>query len=161
MGTRCGDIDPAIVYKLIDKEKISHKEIDTLLNKKSGLLALSGLSSDMRDIWKASSKNPRANFALNYLAYKTAKYIGSYAAALEGLDAIVFTGGMGEKAYYLRKLICERLTFLGIKLHTQKNQENQLIVSQTKSKVKVLVIPTDEEKEIAIQTHKILMHQLK
>jgi acetate kinase len=161
MGTRCGDIDPAVVYKIMEIKKMDHAQIDHLLNKESGLKALSGFSHDMRDIWKKSRNNQRAKLALNYLAYKTAKYIASYTAALGGLDAIVFTAGMGEKAFYLRKLICDKLKHLGVTIDNKRNQHGQTTISKAKSKVKIYIIPTDEEKEIAQQTYEVLKQQIK
>lgn len=156
MGTRCGDIDPAIVYKLMEKLNLNTKQIDTLLNKNSGLKGISELSSDMRDLWKASKTNKKAKLSMSIQAYKTAKYIASYSASLQGLDAVTFTGGIGENAYYLRKEICDYLPHLGIKLDNNKNKKNSLEISTKSSKVKVFVMRTDEEKEIASETAKIL-----
>jgi len=152
MGTRSGDVDPAIVFELMEILKISTKQVDEILNKSSGLKGISGLSSDMRDLWKAYDKNRKARLAISILSYKAAKYIGSYAAALKGLDAITFTGGVGENAYYVRKEICDYFPFLGLKLDIQKNKKNNLEISAKNSKVKVYVIPTDEEHEIAEET---------
>lgn len=156
MGTRCGDIDPAIPLKIMEKQHLTPKEMNTILNKQSGLKAISQLSSDMRDLWKASKNNKKAKLAIDLLAYKSAKYIGSYAAALNGVDALVFTAGMGQNAWYLRESICDYLTHLGVKIDDKKNQQNKLNISSKKSPVKVYVIPTDEEKEIAIQTIDLL-----
>ncbi len=157
MGTRCGDIDPAIVYKLMEKLKIGTKEIDAILNKKSGLLGIFGESSDMRDVWaKAQKKDKKAMFAISYVSYKLAKYIGAYTAALNGADAIIFTAGIGQFAWYVRKETCEYLTYLGLKLDDKKNKNNAVEISTPTSKVKVYVITTDEEKEIALQTVKLL-----
>lgn len=159
MGTRCGDIDPAIVFELQEMLKISTDEIDNILNKKSGLKGLSGISSDMRDLWAVCKSNPRAKLAMSVLAYRAAKYIGAYAAALCGLDAITFTAGIGENAWYLRKEICDYLTHLGVQLDAGKNKKNSLLISSNKSKIKVFVVPTNEEKEIALETAQILHHQ--
>jgi len=156
MGTRCGDIDPAIVFELMEMLKVSTDEIDNILNKKSGLKGISGISSDMRDLWAAYKTNSRARLTISILAYRTAKYIGSYSAALRGLDAISFTAGMGEKAYYLRKEICDHLGFLGVKISTAKNKACDIEISAKDSKVKVFVIPTNEEKEIAMETAQVL-----
>lgn len=157
MGTRCGDLDPAIPLKIIEKKHLSSKEVDHILNKQSGLKAISELSSDMRDLWKASSKNRKAKLAMDIMAYKIAKYIGSYAAALDGVDAIVFTAGIGQNAWYLRRDICKQLTHLGVKLDNKKNRQNSQTFSSPTSKVKLYVIPTDEEKEIAEQTIDLLL----
>lgn len=157
MGTRCGDIDPAIVYKLMEKLKVDTKEIDNILNKKSGLKGFFKKSSDMRDIWAAAKrKDKQALFTIEYLSYKLAKYIGSYAAALNGADAIAFTAGIGEHAWYVRKQTCQYLKFMGIKINHQKNLKDKTEISTPDSKVKVFVIPTDEEKEIAYQTIRLL-----
>jgi len=156
MGTRCGDIDPAIVFELQEMLKVSTDEIDVILNKKSGLKGLSGISPDMRDLWAAYDKNPRARLAMSILAYRAAKYIGAYSASLRGLDALAFTAGIGENAWYLRKKICAYLGHLGIKLDNAPNKKNALRISSKKSKVKVFVIPTNEEKEIAIETAHLL-----
>jgi acetate kinase len=156
MGTRCGDIDPAIVFELMEMLKIDTNEIDVLLNKKSGLKGISGISSDMRDLRKNAQKNRRARLAISILAYRTAKYIGAYAAAMNGLDAITFTAGMGQNAFYLRKEICDYLNFLGVKIDQTKNKKNAVKISAPSSKIGIFVIPTDEEKQIAIETSSLL-----
>lgn len=156
MGTRCGDIDPAIVFELMEMLKVDTNEIDDILNKESGLKGFSGISSDMRDLWAVYKTDSRARLTISLLAYRIAKYIGAYAAAMNGLDAITFTAGMGEKAYYLRKEICDYLGFLGVKISQAKNKASSMEISKKGSKTKVFVIPTDEEKEIAMETAQIL-----
>jgi acetate kinase len=156
MGTRCGDIDPAIVFELQEILKLDTNEIDELLNKQSGLKGISGISSDMRDLHAASKKNKRARLAISILAYRLAKYIGAYSAALRGVDAITFTAGMGEKAFYLRKEVCDYLPHLGVKIDAVKNRNCEPEISAKGSRVKVFVLPTNEEKEIAIQTATLL-----
>ena len=157
MGTRCGDIDPAIVYKLMEKLKLSTGEIDNILNKSSGLKGISGISSDMRDLIKASrKKHKRATLAISIQAYKTAKYIAAYTASLQGVDAIAFTAGIGEHASYLRKETCGYLSHFGVIINDKANRKDNILISSRSSKVKVFVIPTDEEKEIAIQTLQLL-----
>ena len=156
MGTRSGDIDPALPLKLIKTLKTTPEEIDKLLNRESGLKGISGKYSDMRDIWSASKKDPKSKLAMEIYCYRIAKYIGSYAAALNGVDAIAFTAGIGENAWYIRKAVCEYLTFLGLTIDKKKNLVNKTIITTPKSKVKVLVIPTNEEKEIAQETVKLL-----
>jgi len=156
MGTRCGDIDPAIVFELQEILNVDTNEIDVILNKKSGLKGLSGISPDMRDLWAACKKNRRARLAISLLAYRAAKYIGAYSAALRGLDALSFTAGIGENAWYLRQEICNYLRHLGVILDQTKNKKNSLVVSSGQSKVKVFVVPTNEEKEIAIETAQLL-----
>jgi acetate kinase len=156
MGTRSGTIDPSIVLEIQKIKRLNPKKTDEYLNEKCGLLALSGISSDMREIYGASlKKDPKALETIEYLAYKIAKQIGAYAAALNGVDAIIFTAGMGEKAFYVREQACEYLTHLGIKLDKTKNRKNEQLISSTKSKSKVFVIPADEEYYIAKNSLKI------
>jgi len=159
MGTRSGDIDPGALLYIADKEETSIKYTNTLLNKFSGLMGVSGVSSDMREIEDASNEgNHRANLALEMFAYRAKKYIGSYAAALGGVDTIVFTGGIGENDTETRKRILNEMEFLGIEL--DKSKENirgkETILTKEGSKVKVLVIPTEEELMIAKDTFEIV-----
>ena len=153
MGTRSGDIDPAIIFYLAQRRGIKIEEINNLLNKKSGLLGFSGISNDIREIQKAIQKgDKRAGLALEIFCYRIKKYIGAYMAVLGHLDTIVFTGGIGENATGLRWQIMEGLEELGIKLDKTKNEETvkcEAIISSTDSRVKVWVIPTDEEARIA------------
>ncbi|CAH8286715.1 acetate kinase [Mariniflexile fucanivorans] len=154
MGTRSGDVDPAIIFYLKDKLGYSLKEINTLLNKKSGMLGLTGYS-DLRDIEAMAAKgNKECILALEMNAYRIKKYIGGYAAALNGLDAIVFTAGIGENSKYMRNLISEGLEFLGINIDVEKNNSDLRTIraiSTDDSRTKILVIPTNEELEIAKQ----------
>ena len=155
MGTRCGSIDPAIVSFLMDKEGMSSDEVNTFLNKKSGVLGVSGVSSDFRDVEDAAlNGNYRAQLALEIFAYQAKKLIGGYAAAMNGLDAIVFTGGVGENSDVTRKMICEDMEFLGIKIDEEKNKVRGKLadISADDAKTKVLVIPTNEELMIAMDT---------
>lgn len=161
MGTRCGSIDPSVVKAIADIENIDAKEVDTILNKKSGLLGISGVSSDDRDITKAEEEgNDRAKLAHAMLRYQIIKLIGAYAAALNGCDAIVFTAGVGENSPNHRQAVCEGLTYLGVEINNNIN--NQLIrgkegkFSTGNSKVSVFVIPTNEELVIARDTKKII-----
>lgn len=159
MGTRCGDIDPAIVGILMQRENLSPAEIDTLLNKKSGVKGFSGVSSDFRDLEKASREgNERATLALEMFEYQTKKIVGSYAAAMEGVDVIVFTAGIGENTDYIRAAICEGLEFMGVKIDPAKNNgtRTEAIISADDSKVKVVVIPTNEELAIAQETEALV-----
>lgn len=155
MGTRCGDIDPAIIFYLQRKTGQSSDEIDSLLNKASGLKGICGIN-DMRQIVElAQSGNTDAQLAIDMYCYRVRKYIGSYFAALGQVDALVFTGGIGENAAAIRAGACDNLSRLGIKIDQEKNNQNpkKIIEIQTaSSSVKVLVIPTNEELEIAIQT---------
>ncbi|NLJ58567.1 MAG: acetate kinase [Tissierellia bacterium] len=158
MGTRCGDIDPAIVIYLMDKKNLTSEEVDELMNKKSGVLGLSGVSSDFRDIEGAAEEgNERAQLALDKFAYTVKKYIGSYAAAMGGLDVLVFTAGLGENSAIARKGVCEGLEFLGVEIDDEKNsvRGKEAEVSKDSSKVKVFVIPTNEEIMIARDTKEL------
>lgn len=153
MGTRCGQIDPGAVLHLMRKHKINVKEMDKILNKQSGFLGLTGMTSDVRDVFNLSKKkNKKAILALEMMEYRLTKIIGSYAAVLNGVDAIVFSAGIGQSAWYIRKAVCEGLSYLGVKLDGKKNLANKEIISSSRSKVKVFVIPTNEELEIAKQT---------
>lgn len=155
MGTRCGDIDPAIVTFLMDHENLSVKEMDTVLNKKSGVLGISGVSSDFRDIEKAAEEgNQRAKLALDIFNYKVRRAIASYAAAMEGLDAVVFTAGIGENGIENRREILKGLAFLGIDFDEEANKVRgkEQIISREGSKVTALIVPTNEELMIARDT---------
>ncbi|MEC9488980.1 MAG: acetate kinase [Halanaerobium sp.] len=158
MGTRCGDIDPAIVPLLMQKEELSPSEIDTIMNKKSGLLGISGISNDSRDIEEAADEgNNRAKLALDIFRYRVKKYIGSYAAALGGVDCIVFTAGIGENAIETRAEILSGLEFLGVKVDQTKNNVRGKAqeISTEDSRVKAYVIPTNEELVIAQDTSEL------
>jgi len=160
MGTRSGDIDPAIVLYL-QRHGYTPETIDTLLNKQSGLTALCG-TNDMREIIAhANSGDPQAVLALEMFSYRIRKYIGAYTAALGGVDAIVFTGGIGEHAPVIRKMVCNKLSWLGVTLDNKRNRDQtdgNRTITIPKSSVKVMVIPTDEELEIARQCEAILQH---
>jgi acetate kinase len=164
MGTRCGDIDPAIPPYLMRKEGMTPDEVDTYLNKKSGVLGLSGLSSDFRDLEEAADKgNERAQLAIDVFAYTVRKYIGSYAAAMGGVDAIVFTAGLGENSPRMRDQICNGLEFLGTRVDAAKNagRGKEQEISVDGSKVKIFVIPTNEELVIARDTKTICLPLVK
>ncbi|MFA4891406.1 MAG: acetate kinase [Candidatus Gracilibacteria bacterium] len=156
MGTRCGSIDPAIPLKIQEIKKWNYKKTSEFLNNECGLKALSRISSDMREIYAASlKKDKNAILAIEHLSYNIAKYIGAYASSLNGLDAIAFTAGIGEKAFYVREEVCSYLSHLGVELDKSKNVKNEQLISGKKSKVKVFVIPTNEELEIAQESLKI------
>jgi acetate kinase len=157
MGTRCGDIDPAVVFYLMRKEGMDVKQIEALLIRESGLRGLSGLgSSDMRDLEAAAKAgNHQAEIAIQVFAYRVKKYIGAYAFAMGGLDAVVFTAGIGENSAWVRQLICDGLEPMGIVLDRERNasvMENKGEIHSAVSDVRLLIIPTDEESEIAHQT---------
>lgn len=154
MGTRSGSIDPAIVGFLSETENMTASEVVNMLNKKSGVLGVSGISSDFRDLEEATNNgNHRAQLALDMFAYQVKKYIGSYAVAMGGVDAIVFTAGVGENSNTVRKMVCENMEFMGIKIDEAKNDVRGTVdITAEGSKVKVLVIPTNEELVIASDT---------
>jgi len=156
MGTRSGDIDPAIIFFLAREAGVPFNKIENILNKKSGLLGVSGVGNDVRVIHAAAEKgDPRARLALDIFAYRVKKYIGAYLAALNGCDAVVFTGGIGENDIRTREKICSGLQWLGIRLDPAANQSavgNASVISALQSRVKLLVIPTNEELEIARET---------
>ncbi len=155
MGTRSGDLDPAVVECIANNEHLTPTETLNLLNKKSGLLGLSGVSSDMRDVYNAADEgNERARMTLDIWAYRVKKYIGAYAAAMGGLDAVIFTAGIGENDKRSRAAVCEGLEFLGVRLDPEKNNVRgvEAEISAADSKVKVWVIPTNEELAIARDT---------
>ena len=161
MGTRSGDVDPAVVEYLAKKEGLSIGEALTYLNKKSGVLGVSGISSDFRDLTAAADNgNERAKLALDMFAYSCKKYVGAYAAAMNGVDCIVFTAGVGENTACVRKAICENMQYLSLEIDEEKNNEknNGAIrdITGKNSKVKVLIIPTNEELVIARETVELL-----
>ena len=155
MGTRSGDLDPAIVQYIANKEGKDINEVVNMLNKKSGMLGISGVSSDFRDVQKAEREgNHRAKIAVEAFVYRVAKYIGAYTAAMNGVDAIAFTAGVGENDGTIRGCICEYLTYLGVAIDTEKNKlrGEEVLISTPESKIKVMVIPTNEELAIARET---------
>ena len=160
MGTRCGDIDPAITFFLVEQAGLSLKEIDRIYNKESGLLGLSETSNDMRDIVdKAHAGDRHARLALNKFAYRVRKYIGAYFAVLGGADAILFGGGIGENAPEIRSRTCKDLAWAGVKLDNERNRhlaQNEMRISADDSPVEVWVIPVDEGAVIASETAKLL-----
>ena len=159
MGTRCGSIDPAIVTGLIEHENYDAAMLNDLLNKKSGVLGISGVSSDFRDLEDAAEKgNERAKLALDVFVYSVKKYIGAYAASMGGIDALVFTAGIGENNGTLRKQAVSGLEFLGIGIDDEKNNQRgkELDISTADAKVRTLVIPTNEELAIARETVRLI-----
>lgn len=162
MGTRSGNIDPAIVSFLVKELNVSVEEVSDILNKKSGVLGISGVSSDFRDIEDAAAEgNKRAQLALDLFNYKVKQYVGAYAATLGGVDCIVFTAGLGENSPETREAICHGLEFLGAKLDTAKNKVRGKLtqINTDDSKVCIFTIPTDEEMMIAKDTMEIISHK--
>ncbi|KOR88823.1 acetate/propionate family kinase [Paenibacillus solani] len=160
MGTRSGDLDPAIVPFVMNKEELTVNEVNSMLNKHSGLLAISGISSDMREITEGMEKGePNSTLAFDMYEYRLRKYIGSYAAVMNGVDVIVFTAGVGENSIVLRQRVLEQLTYLGVELDEELNSIRSgepRRISAANSKVEVLVIPTNEELVIARDTNRIV-----
>jgi acetate kinase len=154
MGTRPGALDPGVVLYLFQNLKLSPKEVETILYKKSGLLGISGISNDMRDL--LTSNEPSARLAIDYFVYRAAKEIGSLAAVLKGVDALVFTAGIGENSAEIRKRICEASAWLGVELDPTANERKGPRISTTQSKVSAWVIPTNEELMIARHTATLL-----
>ena len=164
MGTRCGDLDPTIVSIIGERDHISEGKVTEILNKESGVLGISGVSSDFRDLEKAAADgNERAALALKIFARKVRFYIGAYIAEMNGVDAIVFTGGIGENDKYMRELICDNMGNLGIKLDPYKNdvQSAKTILSPDDSRVKVMMIPSNEELVIARETYEIVKKSIR
>lgn len=159
MGTRCGRLDPAVIPYLMGKEHMDYKEMNEYLNKKSGLLGISGISSDFRDIIEAAENgNERAALAIDMFSYRVKKYIGEYAAVLDGPDCVVFTAGIGEWNIIVRKKALSGFEYLGIELDDEKNSivGEEVEITKPGSKTKVFVIPTNEELAIARETHEIM-----
>ena len=155
MGTRCGNLDVGAVTFIQEKENLDWQGVNNLLNKKSGLLGISGVSADNRDIEAAAKTgNQRAILARKMLAYSIKKYVGAYAAALGGVDLIVFTGGIGENAWPVREQVCEGLEFLGVDFDPQANavRGKDVVITRPGSKVKVVAVTTNEELVIATDT---------
>jgi len=160
MGTRSGDLDPAIVPFAMGKEDLTIGEVSSMLNKHSGLIAVSGISSDMREIQEAMEDgNPNAKLAFEMYEYRLRKYIGAYAAAMNGIDAIVFTAGVGENSWLLRARTCLNLSYLGVEIDPEANlirSKEPRRISTPASKVDVLVVPTNEELVIARDTYELI-----
>ncbi len=160
MGTRSGDLDLGVLTYIMEKEELDVKEANTLINKHIGMLGISGVSSDMREVEKAAEEgNERARLALHMYDYRIIKYIGAYSAVMSGVDMIVFTGGIGENADRVRDAVCKKFSYLGLKFDASKNKGlrgKEAIISKNNSKIKVLVVPTNEELVIAHETVKVL-----
>ena len=162
MGTRVGEMDPDIPLYLIKDKGFKLKEIENVLNKKSGLLGISGLTQDVRDLRKYALKgNKRAKLALDMFAHRVAFFIGGYTALLRGLDALVFSAGIGEHAWHVRRDICRYLEPLGVLMDYELNKKNQLLVSKPSSKVKIYIMHTNEELQIARETKDVVKDIIK
>lgn len=165
MGTRAGDLDLGVITFIMDKEDIDFKATNTLINKHSGILGITGISSDMREVEEAAQNgNERAQLALDMYHYRIKKYIGTYVAALNGLDILVFTGGVGENSAETRKHVCENLDFFDIEIDDRKNdglRGKEAVISKDGKKVTVMVVPTNEELVIAQDTMEIVEYSFK
>ncbi|MBM3419696.1 MAG: acetate kinase, partial [Bacteroidetes bacterium] len=160
MGTRTGEIDPGVLLFLADKEDMSLTGVNNLINKRSGVAGISKLSSDMRDLETAAlAGNKLAQLALEMYAYKVKKFIGAYVAAMNGIDLLIFTGGIGENDFNMRKMICTGMEYLGVEFDAQVNdrvKSKDLIISKPGSRVTVMTVTTDEELVIATDTRNIV-----
>ena len=154
MGTRTGDLDPGAIWWILQQEGLAAAELSDLVNHQSGLLGVSGISSDMRDLLARESQDAAAADAVELFTYQIRKSIGAFTAVLDGVDALVFTGGIGERSAVIRSRVCTGLEYLGIALDQRANERNDLLISE--GPVRVYAIPTDEEKMIAGQTLKLL-----
>lgn len=165
MGTRCGDIDPAITLFLQRSDGVNSEEVNMILNRMSGILGISGVSSDMRDVEKAAENgDKKAELAIDMFSYRIKKYIGSYTAVMNGVDLIIFTAGIGERDILVREKVLKDLEYLGIEINIEKNRGvfgEFGVLSKESSKVKVMVIPTNEELEIAEQTANAVKDHIK
>ncbi len=159
MGTRCGDVDCSLVLQVMQDQKIAPEDMAQILNKKSGVQGISGISSDRRDVEDGAAQgDPRAKLALDMLCYGIRKYIGSYAAAMNGVDAVVFTAGIGENSALIREMVCKELGFLGAVFDKDKNRVRgeEAIISTESSKVALMIVPTNEELVIARDTRELV-----
>jgi len=154
MGTRCGAIDPGVILYLMDELKMDARAIEKVIYQQSGLLGVSGISSDMRTL--LASSEPRAKLAVDLFIYRIGRELGSLAAALGGLDALVFTGGIGERAALIRQGVCEQAAWLGVALDAAANDANASRISTPSSRVSAWVIPTNEELMIARHTRRLI-----
>ncbi len=157
MGTRCGNLDPGVLLYLLQEKGMDAKQIEDLLYRKAGLLGLSGVSNDMRDL--EASDNPRAAQAIDYFVYHINRQLGALAASIGGLDALVFTAGIGENSAMIRSRVCKAAEWMGIELDEAANEQRGPLISTAASKVAVYVIPTDEEKMIALDTLSLLQQR--
>jgi acetate kinase len=163
MGTRSGDVDAGALTLIMEKEEIDYASLNTLLNKHSGMLGISGISSDMREVESAAAEgDERAILSLKMYEYRVKKYIGAYAAAMGGVDILIFTGGIGENGSETRENVCRDLEFLGLEFDKQVNEGargKDLVISKKDSKVTVMIVPTNEEFVIASDTCQIVEHR--
>jgi acetate kinase len=156
MGTRSGDLDPEVVLYLLEERKLDAMALRRLFTSEAGMLGVSGVSDDMRDLLEQSATNPRAAAAVTLFCYQARKYLGALAAVLGGVETLVFTGGIGERAVEVRQRICAGLDFLGVRVDTARNAANATIISVEGSPVTIRVMPSDEDRMIALHTHRLV-----
>jgi acetate kinase len=161
MGSRPGDLDPGVAWYMLESENMTPKKFNSLINHESGLLGISETSSDMRDLLAKESDDIRASEAVALFCYQAKKWIGAYAAALGGVDTLIFAGGIGENCPVVRSRICEGLEFLGIQIEKKLNMDNAPVISTNNGKVTIRIIHTDEELMIAKTVNHILNHNIK
>jgi acetate kinase len=159
MGTRSGDLDPSVPLYLLEERGLTLTEVGDLVNKQAGLLGVSGTSADMRDLLDREAYDGRAAEAVALFCYQAKKFLGALAAALGGLDALVFTGGIGEHSATVRERVCEGLEFLGIRLGTDRNAAHAPIISSDDAAVTVRVVPTDEDLMVARHTRRLIKQE--
>jgi acetate kinase len=160
MGTRSGSFDPEIIPYLIKRKGYTIEEVDDMMNKRSGMMGISNHTGDVRNLREEELEgNEGARLALEMFVYRVQKFIGSHMAAMGGMEVLVFTGGIGEKAYYLRRMICMNFLFMGVRIDMQKNRENNLIISSGDSSIFVMVVPTNEELQIVREIKKLRQTQ--
>jgi acetate kinase len=156
MGTRSGDLDPEVVLYLLEERKLDATALRRLFTSEAGMLGVSGVSGDMRDLLEQSATNPRAVAAVTLFCYQARKYLGALAAALGGVETLVFTGGIGERAVEVRQRICADLEFLGVRVDTARNEANAAIISVEGSPMTIRVMPSDEDRMIARHTYRLM-----
>jgi acetate kinase len=161
MSTRSGDLDPGVMLYLLREKRLSSSAVSHLVNRRAGLLGVSGISSDLRDLFAQSAKNSHAKEAIDLFCYEAKKYLGALAAVLGGVDTLIFTAGIGENIPTIRRRICEHLEFLGIRLDDARNERNAPIISRAAGPVTVRVIKTNEELMIARHTHNLIRSKKK
>ena len=159
MSTRSGDLDPGALIYLLEEKGLKASDLNYLVNRRSGLLAVSGLSSDMRDLLAQEDQEPQARQAVDLFCYIASKHLGALAAALGGLDTLIFTAGIGENAPAVRQRICQQLGYMGIQIDPARNEANAAIISPDQAKVTVRVMHTDEDLMIARHTHALILKE--
>jgi acetate kinase len=159
MGTRCGNLDPGVILYLMQFKNMNYQQIEKLLYKESGLLGVSGISGNMQTL--LDSKSSHAKEAIDLFVYRITRELGALVSVLNGLDMLVFTGGIGEHASKIREAVCQNMTWLGLNFDSERNKSNLSVISQPQSKVEVRIIPTDEEWIIANHTHNLCQKERK